>query len=412
MARIAFVIATLDRGGSEGQLVSLATRLDRSRFDPVVICLTRGGPLEGTLARAGVTTIILGKHRKLDLACLRQLTDLLRLLRPDVVHTWLFTANAYGRWAARRAGVPHLVASERSTDPNKAWLHRTIDRSLARRTDCIVANCDAVREVYRERLDLPAERLVVIPNGLDLEPAAATARDDFRRREGLPEDALLFVTASRLEPTKAVDDLVEAFALVVPRSEMPLHGGAAGREVAAPALRSRSYLIVVGGGSELPHLAALAKRLGIAERVLFLGEVADVREVLAAADVFLFASLYEGLPNALLEAMAAGLPAVATAVGGIPEVVTEGETGYLVPVRRPDLLAQRMVMLAGDGELRRRLGDAARERMKAFSMERMVASYEDLYERVLAGAFTSAPPRVAGHAEEGTEVRRERKAER
>jgi len=99
-------------------------------------------------------------------------------------------------------------------------------------------------------------------------------------------------------------------------------------------------------------------------------------------------------------------------VGGIPEVVTEGETGYLVPVRRPDLLAQRMVMLAGDGELRRRLGDAARERMKAFSMERMVASYEDLYERVLAGAFTSAPPRVAGHAEEGTEVRRERKAER
>jgi glycosyltransferase involved in cell wall biosynthesis len=389
MARIAFVIATLDRGGSEGQLVSLAARLDRSRFAPVVICLTRGGPLEGALAHAGVTTIVLHKRRKLDLACLRQLTDLLRLLRPDIVHTWLFTANAYGRWAAWRAGVPHLVASERSTDPGKPWLHRAIDRWLARRTDSIVTNCEAVRAVYRQRLDVPAARLVVIPNGLDVTPAllgepappsggqvSSSARSDFRRREGLPADALLFVTASRLEPTKAVADLLRALALTE-------------REAATSApRRSSSHLVVVGGGSELPHLAALAHSLGVAQRVLFLGEVADVRQVLAAADVFLFASLYEGLPNALLEAMAAGLPVVATAVGGIPEVVTEGETGYLVPIRRPDLLAQRMVTLAGDGELRGRLGAAARERMKAFGMERMVQGYEDLYGRVLAGAFT------------------------
>ena len=157
--------------------------------------------------------------------------------------------------------------------------------------------------------------------------------------------------------------------------------------------------MVVGGGSELPHLASLAERLGIAERVLFLGEVADVLKVLAAADVFLFASLYEGLPNALLEAMAVGLPAVSTAVGGIPEVVTEGKTGYLVPVRRPDLIAQRMVMLASDSELRCKLGAGARERMKAFSMERMVRAYEDLYERVLAGGFRAEASRPKREAE-------------
>lgn len=366
MARIVYVIATLDRGGSESQLVHLATRLDRARFDPLVVCLTRGGPLEPKLAEAGVTTVILHKRHKVDLSALGRLTRLLRLFHPDLLHTWLFTANAYGRWAALRAGVTHLVASERSTDPRKPRLNRLIDRWLARRTDRIVANCHSVRDVYLRRLDLPPQRILVIPNGLQLQPADDDARAQLRAKEGLPDDALVFVTAGRLERNKAVDDLLRAFARLL--TEVP-----------------QGYLIVLGGGPELAALAALADRLGVAERVIFLGQVADVAEVLDGADVFVFASLYEGLPNAVLEAMSAGLPVVTTAVGGIPEVVSDGETGFLVPTRRPEELAERMLRLARDGDLRRRLGGAARERVGEFTMERMVRSYEELYDGLLSG---------------------------
>jgi len=370
MVRIVYVIATLDRGGSESQMAHLATHLDRSRFEPAVICLTRGGPHEPTLARAAVPTVILHKGHKVDLRALGRLTSMLRLFRPDIVHTWLFTANAYGRWAGLRAGVRHLVASERSTDPGKPWLSRLIDRRLARRTDCIVTNCQAVREVYRGRLGVPTERFRVIPNGLEPVAPSADAQARFRAHEGLPDDALVFVTACRLERNKAVDDVLRAFARV------------------APAL-PRGYLVVVGGGAELPGLTALARRLGVAQRVIFLGEVAEVSEVLAGADVFVFASLYEGLPNVVLEAMAVGLPVVTTAVGGIPEVVGDGETGYLVPTRRPQELARRMLQLAGDGDLRRRLGQAARERAGEFTVERMVRCYEELYDQLLAGEAES-----------------------
>ena len=365
MARIAYVIATLDRGGSESQLVHLATRLDRARFDPVVMALTRGGPLESPLAEAGITTFILQKRRRLDPVALRQLTELLRLLGPDIVHTWLFTANAYGRWAARRAGVPHVIASERSTDPAKPWLNRLVDRRLARFTDRIVTNCQAVRRVCLDRLPMPADQVLVIPNGIELVSRSHWSRDGFVSREGLPDNAFLLVTAGRLDRSKAVDDLVRAIARVV--QGLP-----------------QAYLIVMGAGDELPRLAALAGELGVAARVIFLGEVADVAEVLAATDVFVFTSLYEGLPNAVLEAMAAGLPVVTTAVGGIPEVVTDGETGFLVPSRRPDELARRISELARDPELRRRLGERAKKKAGEFTMERMVQAYQELYEQVLA----------------------------
>ena len=376
MIRITFVIATLDRGGSETQLVRLAGGLDRSRFQPSVICLTRGGPLEGDLARARVRTFILHKRHKVDLTALRRLTGLLRLVRPHIVHTWLFTANAYGRWAALRAGVLHLVASERSTDPGKPWLHRLIDRRLTRRTARIVANCQAVRRVYRARLGLPARRLVVIPNGLPLRPPEPRAREHFRSREGLPRDALIFVTAGRLERTKATDVVVRALAEV--SASLP-----------------RAWLVVVGDGSELARLKALASGLAVARRVIFLGEVAEPAEVLAAADVFVFASLYEGLPNVVLEAMGAGLPVVATEVGGVPEVVSEGESGFLVPPRRAGELARRMSQLAADEELRQRLGRAGRARAGEFTVERMVRAYEDLYQEVLS----ETPPPVSPAAE-------------
>ncbi len=366
MARVAYVIATLDRGGSESQLVHLATGLDRSRFQPTVIALTRGGPLESALAGTGISTFILQKRRKLDLLAFRRLRELLRLLRPDIVHTWLFTASAYGRWAALGAGVPHLLASERSTDPAKPWANRLIDRRLARRTDRIVANCQAVADVCTRRLDLPAEHVLIIPNGLELQPLPADAGDRFRTREGLSADALLFTTACRLDGSKAVDDLVRALARVAAELE-------------------RAYLVVVGAGDELPRLRALAGHLRVAERVIFLGEVAEVGEVLAASDAFVFASLYEGLPNALLEAMAAGLAVVSTAVGGIPEIISERETGLLVPVRRPDELAARMLELAGDPGLRHRLGESAKRKAREFTMERMVNAYQELYEQVLAG---------------------------
>ena len=169
--RILHIIPTLDAGGAEKQLTLLAAGLPRDRFDVHVCALTRGGPLEELLRQAGMPLCVIGKRWKLDPAALWQLKRHIERLKPDLVHTWLFAGNSYGRAAALWAGVPRLVAGERGVDRWKEWHELAIDRKLSRRTDRIATNSRAVRDFYVAR-GLPAEKFVVIPNGIG--PAAAS----------------------------------------------------------------------------------------------------------------------------------------------------------------------------------------------------------------------------------------------
>jgi len=213
-AGVLYVIATLDRAGAEQQMTLLAGRLDRSRFAPAVVCLTRGGPLEERLRRAGVPYDILRKRRRFDLRAVRALKRIIRERRPRVVHTWLFTANVYGRWAALACGVPVVVASERCVDEWRRWWQRWLDRHLSRGTDAVVANCRAVRDfVIREGVEPGRAR--VIENAIDLahfddavcEEPSDGVLDDLG-------DRFVVLQTGRLEEQKGLMDLLAAVDLV------------------------------------------------------------------------------------------------------------------------------------------------------------------------------------------------------
>ncbi|HEX8203809.1 MAG TPA: glycosyltransferase [Isosphaeraceae bacterium] len=364
MLNVLQLIPTLDRSGAEKQMVLLARGLPRERFRVEVAALTRLGPLAEELAAAGLPVTPLNKRHKADPFALSRLVALLRARRVDVLQTWLFAAHAYGRLAARRAGVPVVVAAEMAVDLWKTRAHLAVDRALARWTDRVVGNSRAVVDFYRAA-GLPADRLACIPSGIGPEGPPAVDPGAVRGELGLPADAPLVLFVGRLAAQKGVADLLAALDLL---------------QHVRPDLRT----LIVGAGPLRGRLEETARAFGLlGGAVRFLGHRADVPRLLAAADLLVLPSLYEGLPNAVLEAMRAGKPVVATAAPGTTEVVVAGRTGLLVPVHAPPALAQAIRTVLDDPALARRLGEAGRARVEAeFGAETMVARFAALYEEL------------------------------
>ncbi|HEY1065370.1 MAG TPA: glycosyltransferase [Pirellulales bacterium] len=366
--RIVQIIPTLDQGGAEKQLTLLASGLDRSEFDVHVIALTRSGPLAARLEAAGVPLTVIGKRWKIDPFAYRRLEAELRRLRPDLVQTWLFAANSYGRVAARRAGVKRIIAGERCVDPWKRWHELAIDRRLAQFTDRIVVNSSGVREFYVSR-GLPAEKFTVIPNGIPPAPPATKSREESRaalRAElGLPQNAKLIALVGRLWPQKRVKDAIWATDLIT----------FAGREC---------HVLVIGDGPQRDRLERYRMQVGVEKYVHFLGHRSDVPEVLAGCDLLWLTSEYEGMPNSIMEAMQAGLPVVATNIAGSADLVVEGETGFLVPVGDRQELASRTYRLFDDPDAATKLGAAGRARIaQEFSVAAMTNRFAELYRELL-----------------------------
>jgi glycosyltransferase involved in cell wall biosynthesis len=365
MARVLLVIPTLDRSGAEKQLMLLATQLAREEFDPHVCALTRSGPYEQDLRQAGIPVTVIGKPLKVDPAAFFRLKRLIASLRPDLVHTWLFAANSYGRAAALAAGVKHLIAAERCVDPWKAWHELAIDRWLARRTDRIVVNSSGVRDFY-VRHALPEAKFVVIPNGIAPAEPAATTRGELLAELELPPAARLVGAVGRLWPQKRIKDLIWAADLL-------------------KVVRDDVYLLIVGDGPHRQRLEQFCRQVRIEDKVRFLGHRSDVPRLMSHFDVLWLGSGYEGMPNAILEAMASGVPVVATDIPGNRDLVVAGETGYLVDVGDRAAFARATSKLLDDAELAARLGEAGRARVAAeFTVEQMVERHAKLYREVLA----------------------------
>lgn len=359
--RIALIIPTLDRSGAEKQFTLLACGLPRDRFDPHVALLTRSGPYAEQLAAANVPVTLLGKRSKLDPSALWKLRGWLKSVQPDIIHTWLFAANAYGRMAAGVAPKAKIVVSERCVDSWKSGWQLWLDRKLISRTDRLVGNSQAVVEFYRQH-GVPAEKLVCIPNGIECPPAVTIDRSALLRELGWPEGAFVAGFIGRLAEQKRIDDLI--FAVEALRH-------------ARPTVR----LLIIGDGPLRDRLEAFACDVGCAEQVRFLGHRSDVDQWLALMDVFCLASSFEGLSNSLMEAMAAGKPCLASDIPPNRELITPGETGLLVPVGDRVAYMQFLRVIVDDEELRSRIGSAARERMRQeFSVEKMVENYLNLYD--------------------------------
>ncbi len=362
--RLLHVIATLTRSGAEKQLALLSAGLPRDEFDIHICALTRGGLLEEELRAAGIPVTIIGKQWKYDPLAWWQLRRHIARLKPDLVQTWMFTANAYGRTAARSAGVKRIVASERCVDVWKAGIQLTIDRRLARRTDAIIANSRGVKEFYVQQ-GIPAEKLVVIENGILPAPASDLTHDQLCDELSLPRDVHLIGAVGRLWHQKRIKDLIWATDLL-------------------KVIRDDVHLLVIGEGPLRESLEEFRDACQIGDKVHFLGARSDVMRMMPHFALLWLASDYEGLPNVVMEAMTAGVPVVATDIPGTRDLVTHGETGFLTSVGDRANLARYAHKLLEDPTLRMRLGEAGRERItRDFSVERMVAAHAELYRRLL-----------------------------
>ena len=366
--RALLVCQNLKVGGAEELILGMSTSLPGVGVEAGIVALTQRGPIGDEAAGAGVPVhLVSGQPGPRDPAAFVRLVRLLRREQPDVVHTFLITACIYGRLAAFAAGVPVVLAAEQNVYERKPRRHILLERALATRTYRVVACCEAVGGFYQRQVGLPREKVSVVYNAVRFDaPPTPAERGPARAALGLPEDALVLGTLGRLTEQKSQRTLLDALPEVARR--LP-----------------NMHLFLAGDGPLRPALEAQAARLGIGERVHLLGIRRDRRNLFAAMDVFVLPSSWEGLSLALLEAMGAGRPVVATAVGGNGEVVTDGQTGLLVPSGDTAALAAALVRLGSDPPERERIGAAAAaEARDRFSIERHVAEIAALYRQGLA----------------------------
>jgi L-malate glycosyltransferase len=370
-ARVLLVGDTLSVGGTEGQFVEIACRLPRARWDVRAACLRAEGPLRARLERAGVHPWSCGAGSLWTpraAAALARLARHLRRERIGLVHTFDFYSNIMGVLAARAAGVP-VVASQRNLGTrHRTPARRAISRLVLRLAHRVVVNSPAVAAWLESERLAPAHKIDVIVNGVDVTRfRRRTTRDAAVLEQNGETERVVIGTVSNLRPEKGLLHLVTAAAFIRERYD--------------------TRVSIWGEGPMRPELTAAVRDLGLDEVVVLRGRTEQPERALAELDVFVQPSFTEATSNVLLEAMAMGLPVVATEVGGTPAIIEHEVTGLLVPAGDSAAIAKAVIRLAETPELAHRLGSAARARVRSrFGMGRMVTELEDVYVRAMEGA--------------------------
>ncbi|MBL8889604.1 MAG: glycosyltransferase [Planctomycetaceae bacterium] len=364
-AKITMIIPTLVQGGAEKQMSLLAAGLPKTEFDVRVIALTAGGPWEKYLLDHQVPVRVIGKRFKFDPFSFYSLYRELKQEKPDLIHTWIFAANSYGRVAGRLAGVPVRVVGERCVDLWKNEFHFWLDRFLERWTDAIVTNSQGVVDFYQQhRIGL--NKFHVIPNGSWPQGVADPhARQNWRERLKLPQDAVIATSLARLWPQKKLKDLIWAIDLLNCKYQ-------------------HVHLVIAGDGPERQRLQQFACEAKVADRVHFLGHLSSADSLLQASDLFCLVSEYEGQSNSLMEAIHWRIPAVVSDIAGNRDLIPDVEHGYLCPVGDRIAIAKQMVAaLESPEEARSRAVRAAERLGETFGSKRMIDDYAVLYRRLL-----------------------------
>lgn len=371
---VVFVLDTMRVGGTELNAVRTAERLDRKRFDLRVVCLDDDGPIAEryrSIAIPVVTLPLRSLYGRSMFSSGRRFARYLRDERVQIVHAHDMYTNIFATPWALLARTPVIITSRR-------WWHSLPNRKLQlgnraafRLSDAVLANSAQVARSVQEREGVPSNRIWQVTNFVDdgaFTPLTGEQRASTRVRWGIPDGALVAGCVARLVPVKDHGTLLNAFALV---------------RLACPS----AHLVLVGDGERRGELEALATRLQVKEAVSFVGELRDEANYHRMFDVSVLCSLSEGFPNSLVEAMAAGVPIVATGVGGILDAVTDGENGILVPTESPRELAVALSTLLGDAALREGMGAAGRRRAEErYQARAAVQSLESMYECLLATA--------------------------
>ncbi len=367
-ATICQVLHNLNVGGAEMLAYRLAKQLG-GRFRFVFACLDEVGSLGDGLLAGGMPIEWLRRRSGWDLGCARRLAAFVRRENVDLIHAHQYTPFAYsllsGLWGRR---PPILFNEHGRFYPDRRRLKRVVfNRVMLRPCDRVVAVGQAVRQALIDNEGISSARIAVIYNGVPLRDHDGTAdqRGSVRQELGLSDSDFLILTVARLDKIKDHATAIRTLARAV---------------TACPQTR----LVVVGDGAERDNIRQEIRRRGMERWIQMLGERHDVSRLLRATDAFLLTSVSEGIPVTIIEAMDAGLPVVATNVGGVAEVVEQGSTGLLAPAGGDEGLAEAILRLIRDPSLRREMGQAGRRRAEAlFSEDRMHRAYAAVYEEML-----------------------------
>lgn len=374
--KILHLIDSLNVGGAEVLLVQLVRGIKAAGYD-VSVGYSTHGPLEKTLFEMGIPAVQLPRLGRIDPLLFLRICQLILREKPAIVHTHLFKSDLHGRLAARLCGVPVVISTSHSIDD---WARRVplgyLYGLTAKFVDRVIAVSSSVRDYQIRHTGISPDRICVIENGVDIsrfagqDDAGRMVRDEFR----IGRDVPLVGIIGRLQPVKGHENFLEAAVQI--KSSLP-----------------EARFLVVGDGPLRDELVMLAQTLGLGASVIFCGIRRDIPAILAALDVLVISSKWEGLPVTLLEGMAARCPIVSTAVGGIPMVVADGESALLIPVEDSLALADACLTLLQNPLLSRSLAEAGFARVKSqFSLDAMVHNTLKLYEELLEhyGAYTGS----------------------
>ncbi|WP_413934160.1 glycosyltransferase [Nitrospira sp. BLG_1] len=369
-AKVMLVAIGLGVGGTETHILELASRLDRSRFTVTVCALKSGGTMAQELEKRGVRVLSLDGTGKLDARVIVRLFKLLQAEQPDVVQAFLFWANVAARACGRILRAFPVISSYHDEVVSEGWLVRLVDRLTLTWTDRIVCCSGAVGRSVVSRIGGKIEHCTIIPFGVDIEQFEATAAAT-RRELGLRDNQKVIGTVCRLvEPKKGLRFLLQAMAVLARKYGQP-----------------PCQLLIVGDGPSRHELELLREQLDLSSWVVFAGSRRDIPRILHALDAFVLPSLYEGFGIALLEAMAAGKPVIATAVGGIPEFVLSGETGLLIEPGNVEALADAIDRLLSHPQQARIMGAKGRIHVgESYHISTVVRQHEQVYTACLAQA--------------------------
>ena len=366
MIKICYVIGQLGKGGAEKQLYEIVKGINKNNFEPVIISLSRGGYWSKEIKKLNIHVIELRRKKHIELTRLFKLIKLVRKIKPAIVHTYLFSANSYGRIAAILDRVPIIIASERNLPKlsrDKNIYQISIDKLLMSFSDGVICNSYKCSEILVRKYLFDENKVFTVSNGINSKEYLKKA--NWGTQKKLAQKVI--GTVGRLTPQKNHKLLLDVAKIILD------HYGK--RDI---------KFMIVGDGVLRNKLEQYSKNLGIQNSVVFTGERNDVSYLLYNMDIFIMTSLYEGMSNALMEAMLAGLPIVTTNVGGNSELIIEGETGVLCPLNDAKAFADKIIYFIDNETQAKQIGDNAKQRIiKEFGIEKMIKRIENIYTKLL-----------------------------